>query len=110
MSVRVQFRVMVGLGFAIVLSPYPNPSYICPVCLKSLNQVPGVFAVKGSGSVFCSNCFHSVLKKEMIDPKTNASFTLDDLVELEAEATSFSSRAKDKAEATRSDTPAPRFG
>lgn len=80
------------------------------MCLKSLNQVQGIYAVKGTGSAFCANCFNTVLKKDMIDPITNTTFTKDDLVELETEGTSFSSRAKDRAEAKNSSIPAPRFG
>jgi nitric oxide synthase-interacting protein len=87
-----------------------SKSFICPVCLKSLNQVPAIFAVKTSGSVFCANCFNSVLKKDMIDPVTNTKFTQEDLIALEAEGTSFSSRTKERSEATSSSIPAPRFG
>lgn len=83
--------------------------YVCPCCLKSLNNVPAVVALKTTGSVFCKSCYSTILAKDLIDPVTNTAFTDDDVFNLESEATSYSGRAGAKSVAKKV-TDAPRFG
>jgi len=90
-------------------SPTSKERFICPVCLKSLNSVSGVLALKNNGSVFCKPCYDTILKIDKIDPVSNTPFAADDVFELESEGTSFASRTGERSAARKTDT-APRFG
>eukprot|EP01128_Nolandella_sp_AFSM9_P007582 TRINITY_DN4202_c0_g1_i1.p1 TRINITY_DN4202_c0_g1~~TRINITY_DN4202_c0_g1_i1.p1 ORF type:complete len:288 (-),score=64.64 TRINITY_DN4202_c0_g1_i1:94-957(-) len=83
--------------------------YVCPTCLKSLNNVKGVVCITTTGTVCCQYCYDKVIKADKIDPTTSTTFTDDDILKLQAEGSSFASRAGDKAMATKKGEVA-RFG
>jgi len=67
--------------------------YMCPLCKKCLNNVNGVCCITGCGHVFCTTCYSTILKKDMICPLSNLPFTEDEILNLEAEGSSFAARS-----------------
>eukprot|EP01125_Pyxidicula_operculata_P009467 TRINITY_DN311_c0_g1_i9.p1 TRINITY_DN311_c0_g1~~TRINITY_DN311_c0_g1_i9.p1 ORF type:complete len:277 (-),score=40.30 TRINITY_DN311_c0_g1_i9:52-882(-) len=82
--------------------------YMCPACNKSLNNVTGVCCIKTTGHVYCKGCMDTIIIKDLICPVTSTKFTEEDIMELEAEGSSFAGRSGEKLEATVV-TPAPRL-
>jgi len=82
--------------------------FMCPTCNKQLNNVPSVVCLIPTGNVFCSQCMDNVIKKDMICPLSNLSFEEGDILQLQAEGSSFAGRSGNALEAVKH-TPAPRL-
>jgi len=99
----------------LVLTPNPDVDqsgtgrYMCPTCKKSLNTVSGVSCIRTTGHVFCSTCMEKYIKKDMTCPITSSRFDEEDILQLESEGSSFSSRTGTKLVATTKG-PVARFG
>jgi nitric oxide synthase-interacting protein len=83
--------------------------YMCPMCKKNLSNAKGVCCLKPCGHVFCSGCFNSILKKDMMCPLSNIIFNDDDVLNLESEGSAFASRSGDKLMAVTKN-PVARYG
>jgi len=81
---------------------------MCPTCNKILNNVPGVVCLIPLGHVFCSQCMDNIIKKDMVCPLSNTSFEESDILQLQAEGSSFAGRSGQALEAVKQ-TPAPRL-
>jgi len=99
------------------MTPTPNDEksdlistgrYMCPTCNKILNNVPGVVCLIPLGHVFCSQCMDNIIKKDMVCPLSNTSFEESDILQLQAEGSSFAGRSGQALEAVKQ-TPAPRL-
>jgi nitric oxide synthase-interacting protein len=107
----IKLKELVSLTLTPIPDADPNQTgrYMCPLCKKCLNNVKGVCCLKSCGHVFCTTCFDSLLKKDMICPISNISFTEDEILNLESEGSSFACRSADKLIATTKN-PVARFG
>jgi len=72
---------------------YQNTKFHCPSCLKLLNNVTGVYLIKVCGHVICLKCMENFVLPSESCIVCEHKFDKQDIIPLQSEGSSFSSRS-----------------